>query len=279
MKESQLLKLDQAVQVLCDAADASSSAVISYIKDGRWQIAKSVLHEVVDTGLIIELTSGREAEAFPVNQPVGISLRHEHIKYIFETHVTAANQDVSDGDIKRYTVALPNRIEMLKRRAYNRVSPPRTMNVNVTFWHRGYNDCQADEPSENYWQGSLVDLSAGGLLMSVKDDAGECFRQDQYLGLQFTPMFYQKPIMLEGKINRLGECDETGKVNIALEFLGLEASGEGREKIHRLVSIVNTYAMQNKGMGTIVAAEAASAADVEVESMVHEQAAEFSEQP
>ncbi len=286
MKESQLLKLDQAVQFLCDAADANSSAVVSYLKNGKWQIANAILSEVADNGLEIGMAkeTDNDVVALLVNQPVGISLRFEQIKYIFETRVTAIDQDINDGASKSYTLALPDRIEMMQRRAYSRVPAPISMNVNVTLWHRGYNDSQIDAPSEDYWQGNLVDLSAGGLMMSIKADSSQYFSQDQYLGLQFTPMFYQKPITLEGKINRLSQCDETGRLNIAVEFLGLEASSEGREKIHRLISIVNSYSMQNKGLGTTGADQIAdqettssAQADVNANTAVPEQAAEFSE--
>ncbi len=280
MKESQLLKLDQAVQLLCDAADANSSAVVSYLKDGRWQIANSTLSEVTGNGLEIGITPETENDvaSLPVNQPVGISLKFKHIKYIFETRVTAVGQDINADANKSYTLALPDRIEMMQRRAYSRIPAPRSMNVNVTLWHRGYNDSQINAPSEDYWQGNLVDLSAGGLMMSIKDDSSQYFSQNQYLGLQFTPTYYQKPITLEGKINRLKQCDETGRLYIAVEFLGLEASSEGREKIHRLISIVNSYSMQNKGLGDQSAAqEAAGLADVNANTKALERAAEFSE--
>ena len=282
MKESQLLKLDQAVQLLCDAADDNSPAVISYLKDGRWQIANSTLSEVtgdgLEIGMITEIENG--VASLPVNQPVGVSLKFEYIKYIFETHVTAIGQDINGDANKSYTLALPDRIEMMQRRAYYRVAAPRSMNVNVTLWHRGYNDCQIDAPNEVYWQANLVDLSAGGLMMSIKADSSRHFNQNQYLGLQFTPTYYQKPIILEGKINRLSQCDETGRLNIAVEFLGLEASSEGREKIHRLISIVNAYSMQNKGLGNQAAAQEAAdlaQADADANTAVPEQAAEFSE--
>jgi c-di-GMP-binding flagellar brake protein YcgR len=282
MKESQLLKLDQAIQLLCDAADTDSPAVISYLKNGKWQIANSTLSEVTGTGLEIELTPGSEigTASLPINQPVGVSLRFEHIKYIFETRITAATKDISDDGNRGYTLALPDRIEMMQRRAYSRVPTPRAMNVSVTLWHRGYNDSHTEQPAENYWQANLVDLSAGGLLMCINPDSSQFFKQNQYLGLQFTPMYYQKPIALEGKINRLEKCDITGRLNIAVEFLGLEASSEGRDKIHRLISVVNAYSMQNKGLGTVDASDVAAnetADPTEVDAAVHEQAVEFSE--
>ena len=280
MKESQLLKLDQAIQLLCDAADTKSPAAVSYLRNGKWEIANSTLSEVTDTGLEIDLAANVDP-SLAVHQPIGVSLQVDHIKYIFETRITEAHSNVSDGKNKSYTLALPDRIEMMQRRASTRVPTPKTLSVNVTLWDRGYNDNQVDEPSENYWQGTLVDLSAGGLLTCIDPDSAQYFKQDQYLGLQFTPMCYQKPITLEGKINRIDQCDETGNLNIAVEFMGLEATSQGRDKIHRLISIINTYSMQNKGMITttdateIAAQEAASLADVDVE--INKNAMEFSE--
>jgi c-di-GMP-binding flagellar brake protein YcgR len=96
-------------------------------------------------------------------------------------------------------------------------------------------------PQENCWQGELVDLSAGGLQVSVSATHSPDFKCGQLLGLQFTPMSYQIPISVEGEVRHLAEAPQKSRTYIGVEFVGLEATREGREKLRRIVGTVDTY--------------------------------------
>ena len=72
-----------------------------------------------------------------------------------------------------------------------------------------------------------------------------CFSVGQLVGLQFTPMSFQKPILLEGHIRHLREDEGDNCLYIGIEFLGLEASPEGRDVLHRLLGVVSEYQAAN----------------------------------
>jgi len=133
----------------------------------------------------------------------------------------------------------------MQRRAYWRVKVPPKLNIRVLFWHRGYMDNTEEAPLDNYWQGQLLDLSAGGSRISVDVAQGSNFRTGQLVGLQFTPGYYQKPILLEAQIKHLSEIPEEKQLVIGVEFLGLEVSGQGRRKLRRILDVVEDYEKQN----------------------------------
>jgi c-di-GMP-binding flagellar brake protein YcgR len=266
MEESYILRLDQAVRLLFEVAGIGSKAVMSYHREGKWYLANVILSGVSAQELSVEFEGGREKEhpIFFINEPVGISLNFEGTKYIFGTHLTRAARGVSYAKSNKFALAIPERIISIQRRYCSRVSIPQDLKVNVMFWHCGYEEAELKAPAIDYWQGKLLDLSAGGLLMTVNEDVSTYLRLKQYVGLNFTPTSYKEPIVLEGRLNRLVDRPRQKALELAVEFLGLEATDEGRGKLLRLVSAVSKYSQSNK-----------IARSVEGGSFVEKKAAEF----
>jgi len=180
------------------------------------------------------------------DQPVGISMQHEFNKYIFETIVLGIEVSDKPNIRKIIRLGIPDKIEKMQRRLYTRVPVPVELKVKTLFWHRGYHDEARKEPDENYWQGKLLDISAGGLRVVIEGWRHSYFNVDQFIGLQFTPMSYQKLIVLEGQIKHIEQIEEKEKLCIGVEFLGLEASNEGRKKLRRLEGVINAYQSENE---------------------------------
>ncbi len=133
-------------------------------------------------------------------------------------------------------LAVPDKVEIIQRRSYFRVDVPRSLKVNVLLWHRrrsrGTKNEIRDTKDEigNYWQGKLVDISAGGAQIVVeggvaqrplsglgspsqwqevsqfaKDRKMETsdFKKGQFIGLRFTPMPYETPLMFDARIRSI----------------------------------------------------------------------------
>lgn len=145
-------------------------------------------------------------------------------------------------------LAAPEKIEKMFRRADLRVKTPEFLNVKVMFWHRGYADDSEIVPAEDYWQGKLGDLSLGGARIYVDREQESNLRVDQLVGLQFTPMPYHQPILLEGHIKHLTQTDDQ-TLCLGIHFLGLEISSKGREKLGKLVEAVSQYHKANQQNG------------------------------
>ncbi len=248
MVEKVVIRSEELKEVLAQAVDLKTPGIMSYLSRGKWRTANGSLTAVAQNSLHFGLSEEQDTCTSDVciDQPVGISIQHEFDKYVFETAVLGTEALEEPNIRKIIHLRIPDRIEKMQRRLYARVPVPVELKVKTLFWHRGYHDEARKPPDENYWQGRLLDISAGGLRVVIESWQRGHFNVDQFIGLQFTPMSYQKPIVLEGQIKHIEEIDESEKLCIGAEFLGLEASNEGRKKLRRLADVINTYQNENE---------------------------------
>ena len=248
MVDKEVIRSEELKKALARAVDLKTPGIMSYLSRGKWRTANVLLKTIGQNSLHFELSEEQNTGTSDVckDQPVGISIQHEFYKYVFETVVLGIEVSDKPNIRKIIRLGIPDRIEKMQRRLYTRVSVPVELKVKTLFWHRGYYDEARKPPGENYWQGKLLDISAGGLRVVIEAWQHSHFNVDQFIGLQFTPMSYQKPIVLEGQIKHIEKIDEGEKLCIGAEFLGLEASNEGREKLRRLEGVINAYQSENE---------------------------------
>lgn len=248
MVEKEVIRSEELKEVLVQAVDLKTPGIMSYLSKGKWHTANVLLTAVGQNSLHFELTDESEISTSIArkDQPVGISMQQEFNKYVFDSVVleTMASEELNSR--KLIHLGMPDKMEKMQRRLYARVPVPAELKVKALFWHRGYNDEARKAPDENYWQGKLLDLSAGGLRLVIEGWQQSYFNVDQFIGLQFTPMSYQKPIVLEGQIKHIQIIEDGEKLCIGAEFLGLEASNEGRKKLRRLVEVIDSYQIENE---------------------------------
>jgi hypothetical protein len=139
------------------------------------------------------------------------------------------------------------------------------LRVNVVLWHRTGHRL-TDERTHAYSEGCLMDISAGGAQVIVPcRDARSCvspasgqggaaagasdFRKGQFLGVRFTPMPYETPLMFDVQVrNVLPTADHTS-LCLGLQIVGLEASEEGRQVLGRLAKVVECYHQISRSEG------------------------------
>lgn len=244
MADSETLKAEQVDAFLRQAVQDGLCGTLSFLREGKWSVFDIVVVKVGPSGVAIQLDGGTTAPiTLKKEQPVGVCLQFDRHKYIFESAVAEPPTHQTPLDL---TIELPEKIEKMRRRAYDRQSVPSDLTVRVAFWHRGYMDDNDQVPQEHYWQGKLENLSAGGVMIRVGAEDRACFSVGQLIGVQFTPMSYQKPLLLEGHIRHLNIPPDEDCLIVGVEFLGLEASPEGREILHRLVHVVELYDKMNR---------------------------------
>ena len=248
MAEKVVIRSEELKEVFVRAVDLKTPGIMSYLSRGKWHTADVLLTAVGQNSLHFELSEGQDTCTSNVckDQPVGISIQHEFNRYVFETVVLGTKIPEELNIRKIIYLKIPDSIEKMQRRLYTRIPVPGELKVKTLFWHRGYHDEARKPPGENYWQGELLDISAGGLRVVIESWQHSYFNVEQFVGLQFTPMSYQKPIVLEGQIKHIEKIDEEEKLCIGVEFLGLEASNEGREKLGRLADVINAYQSENE---------------------------------
>jgi hypothetical protein len=284
MNEVAMLSRAEPREILRTVIEKKTSAVMSYLSRGKWHVAKVLLTNLGANGLDIRLSprktdyppfcfrkkaGGQKADEMTtpkpppiniqVNQPVGISLKYGYGKFIFETTVVAlqpSSDPTSGGTI---ALMVPDRIEMVQRRSYFRVDVPSSLKVNVMLWHRRYTDEMPETqqietqtsdsrrmPQECYWQGKLTDISAGGVQIVVDTGQKPDFKRGQFIGLRFTPMPYEMPLMFDAQIRNILPTAGEKSICLGLRIVGLEASPEGRQVLQRLCNVAEHYYQINQ---------------------------------
>jgi len=214
-----------------------------------------------------------------VEQPVGISIKYGYGKFVFDTTVVRLEPSTDSTTGGTIVLVVPDRVEIVQRRSYFRVDVPKSLKVNVLLWHRrrshGTKNEMRDTKDEKrkYWQGRLVDISAGGAQIVVgggvvqhclsglvpstqgqefsqfaEDSKMEAldFKTGQFIGLRFTPMPYETPLMFDAQIRNILPTVDGKSICLGLQIVGLEASREGRQVLQRLCNIVERYYQINQ---------------------------------
>ncbi len=220
-------------------------AILSYQSRDKWHVAKVLLTDIGATWLAAEVISGKKRR--PVNirpdQPVGISIKYGYGKFIFETKVVALETSIEDTYCGRISITIPERIEMVQRRSYFRVDVPKTMRVNVVIWHRSHRaaDTPVGDCPQNYLQGRLIDISAGGLQVTTDVACKNEINKGQYICVRFTPVPYETPIMFDAQIRNILPTADGKNLCLGMQIVGLEISSGGRQMLARLVEVVEQY--------------------------------------
>lgn len=243
MREPEVLIVEDVTKVLHSFVDKQAKGVMTHLTSGKWHVCDVVFLAVTPSAVQIEVqpTPKKMPTDIQIHQPVGLSVQQEFAKYVFESVVIGLESVPHGACSGMVLLEIPDKIECMQRRVYSRVTAPGKLKVQVLFWHRGYMDNTTEAPLDNYWQGQMLDLSAGGMQITIDANQGVNFRPGQLVGLQFTPMPHQKPILLEAQVKHIAPNIKSNRLHLGVEFIGLEASGEGRQKLHRLLEIVRAY--------------------------------------
>lgn len=267
MSEIVMLQGPESQTVLQMVVRSQSPAIMSYLSKDKWHVAKVVMRDLKADRLYVENfhTSGRP---HPVNiridQPVGVNFKHAYGKFVFDTTVVSLEPSCDPQAGGTIVLAMPQQIGVVQRRSYFRVTVPASLRVNVTLWHRtGHRT--SEEKTHVYYEGRLMDISAGGAQVVVPrqdakmhaaarpQDNGDMsksdFRKGQFLGVRFTPMPYETPLLFNVQVrNVLPTADHTG-LCLGLQIVGLEASEDGRQVLSRLAQVVERYHQLNQSQG------------------------------
>jgi len=236
MFQCQTLNPAQLFAVLKPVCSEQTPVSVTFQSEGKWHILRPCLAGLADDRIILSDVK----EKIEKYQPVGICITCGHFKYLFDSQVI----DVLAEPDARIVIEYPPTTECMPRRACLRQPVPAAIHVRVLFWHRGYVDGSDRKLAEQYWQGTLLNLSAGGAQFEISNDQKAYFSTNQLLGVQFTPMSYEKPFLLESHVKYLRDNPENGHFKIGVEFLGLETP-EGRPVLHRLLDVLDKYERMN----------------------------------
>ena len=259
-----MLRKTEVEQILRIAIDERVFAIMSYMSMDKWNVAKVRIADLSADRLSIEKFDSRTRPRLidiKVNQPVGVSFKHTYGKFVFDTTVVAIKPSAGLNCAESGTIVLaaPDRIEVVQRRSYFRVNVPHFLNVAVMLWHlnqkgdpsliggRRKDSNAVSSEQRNYYQGVLIDISAGGaqVMLPQQNRTSKDFRKGQYIGLRFTPMPYEMPLMFNANIRNILPSEDHKSIYLGLQIVGLEASPEGRQVLYRIAEVTRRYYQLN----------------------------------
>ena len=248
MSEVVMLRGAEPRKVLLAAVEKKELATMSCLMGGKWHTLKVSLASLQADRLGIKVSPGEGPcpADIRIEQPVGLSFNHQGGKFIVETKVAALAPSAEPQGAADISLVVPDRIEVVQRRSYIRISVPKNLKVNVTLWHRFSATEENLSQDEVYYKGRLVDISAGGTRVSVDASQRPCFEEGQVIGLRFTPMPYEMPLMFNAQIKNIVPATDGSGIYIGLQIIGLESGSEGRQALSRLVGVVDRYKQINQ---------------------------------
>jgi hypothetical protein len=126
------LKDQQILDALYQGVRCQATARMCHMASGKWIRNDVKLCELADIGVVIETLEGHAAflDKIQVQQPVGISFQIEHEKYIFDSTVLGFESAITAPG-GRILIEMPDFMEKMPRRSYERQSVPSNLNVQV----------------------------------------------------------------------------------------------------------------------------------------------------
>lgn len=208
-------------------------------KDGdAWQVYKAYFLQRDGERLFISQPmpdSGDGGLEPAAGQVVAVSFKKGYNKCLFVTCIIRAEsiRDETGQIVPVLSLRMPQQVEKVQRRAFNRADVPADLEVAVTLTPTG----DGGETVEGW----LSNISAGGLAVLVKEDTGRTLREDQQFKAKFTPMPGQGEIEVQVRLRHTESANRDNLYLLGLQMMGLEMSEEGRHTVRQIARIVGMY--------------------------------------
>jgi hypothetical protein len=233
---------DRRDEIILEAARRSTPVVLTRREERNWTSHKAHFQGADDSRTRLTITACEEILQARGGPPVrgeriGVAFRRGHRKCMF----SAVIEDVQAADT--LVVKWPDQIQELQRRAYYRVSPPRGITLPVRFWvPEGRPHGALAQPPENAWIGTVIDLSAGGMRISCRENPS--LELGQTVLCHFAHKRGAPPLSVEASLRHRQPGDRSEE-SLGLQFIGLETTSTGQKCLVRLAKIVSEFQQSN----------------------------------
>jgi c-di-GMP-binding flagellar brake protein YcgR len=218
-------------------------AVLTLPQGPAWATLKSRFLERDRQGRYFVLDyQALEGDALPPIAPgqcVGVSFRHSSRKILFGSVVEAKGHFVVDdrNSVAAIRYRWPDTLTELQRRAYYRTLIPAEMGLRASLWLGGAAARPTSPNGSRVLTGDLADISCGGALVQMHQAVPPDCAIDDLLGVELNLPDNRPPIVVDMRY-RGSRQDPTGLLAVAVQFLGLEITNEGRAILGRLAGCV-----------------------------------------
>jgi c-di-GMP-binding flagellar brake protein YcgR len=142
-------------------------------------------------------------------------------------------------------IEYPNALKHSQRRDHFRVPIPIKQPIEVkgeTFAETDESDSRklsmADTQKTGRFKGKMMNISVGGILISLKNVADIPLDADTVVLIKFSLAEDETPLELKGIVRRIGEENANAEQRVGIEFIDTEESFESRLAINRLYKYV-----------------------------------------
>jgi len=247
MKPRRIISPEEIWELLDAGVRESTLAVLAVQSDNEWLTFKSRMLERDPQRKFIVLDyqslADKPLPALTPGQYVGISFRHKSRKIMFASVVEARGKFVvADGQsVAAIRYRWPDSMTELQRRAYHRTPVPPGASLLVSAWAGG---CSAWRSAQaralEIVTGQALDISCGGALIRINEPAPPEWRDDQTLGIELQLPDGRDPLLLDAYYRGVRHNNE-GEGCMAIQFVGLELSPDGRAALQRLARCVQRF--------------------------------------
>jgi len=243
MSASQTINRPHVDQMLREAIDERRRLTLTHHGPDGWRVFKGEF----DSGspaakeVRVQLTLDDDADSACLprtGEGACVTFRVGHKKSMFD----AVIRGIGPADQQWLaTLDWPTQIHQYQRRVFERAAPPRDGVIAVRIWREG-DSGEVPAAPRNIRHGQLEDLSAGGMRVSLaaprEIEIGAIYR------CAFTPR-PGEPAIVTDALARHREAGEQVRSAIGFQFIGLEASPEGRRLLDRLARTVTFFQRVN----------------------------------
>jgi c-di-GMP-binding flagellar brake protein YcgR len=232
------------MRIFDQAVREQALVVLTLQDDHGWQTFKSrFLERDANHRFFVLDFQAHEDETLPDISPgqyIGVSFRYKSRKIMFSTVIEAKGRYVLDDQtsIAAIRYRWPQSMTELQRRAYFRTPVPPGTTVAASLWEGGTEArVAAQQGALQLVSGSIVDMSCGGCLVQLSEGNAPSWRENTTLGIELQLPDGKPPIVVNGNFRgaRLGE---DGTLRIAVQYVGLELSVDGRVILQRLAATI-----------------------------------------
>jgi c-di-GMP-binding flagellar brake protein YcgR len=248
VKTRRNLAPEDTIEMFDCAVRDRALAVLSVNEDGQWITFKSRFLERDPKRQFFVLDyQAFDQETLPELLPgrcVGISFRYRNRKVLFSSAVQARGHFVLDPStsIPAVRYRWPETMTELQRRAYFRTPVPENQILIATLWPNGVGQRPADggNPHADCVTGQVLDISCGGAFIRLNRAEPPEWPENWTLGAEINLGDNRPPLLVDVRY-RGSRRDNFGQVGVAVQFVGLEMTVEGRLILQRLAQSLQRF--------------------------------------
>lgn len=225
---------------------------MTFLKGHDWQSARVLFTYLEDQRFDIKITPKRKNQEmiFQPGQSVGMSFKcgygGGYDNFIFDTKIFSLNPASGSKVDSDICLVIPEQIEIVQRRNYQRVSVPKELGrIDVFAWHHIFGQDNNQILARKDYHFELIDISASGIQMAINTGQKPDFEPGQSICVKFEALPCQTPLVFNAQVKSILPTADGKGTCFGLQTVGLEASPEGRLILQRLCSVVDEYKQMN----------------------------------